>query len=133
MLITRMMMVLILALLAAAAVADAPLKSKLDLDVDQAKTVAEIQARYRAEMRTTRQTLHTENRKLRRARVANDSAEIARLEPIVESLRGDFRQIMQNQDKEIRAVLSAEQQAKFDAYIEQRKSMVGSSRDVKDM
>ncbi|MEM7413495.1 MAG: Spy/CpxP family protein refolding chaperone [Myxococcota bacterium] len=114
-----------------AAYADAPLKSKLGLDVDQAKVVSEIQAKYRKQKRSVRQDLNRESRKLRRARSANDSETIAQQEPIVAGLEGQMREQIRAEDDEIRKVLSPEQLEKFEAYLQVRDDMVGSSRDVR--
>ena len=57
--------------------ADAPLKTALGLDVEQARQVADIQSGYRREYAAVRGRHNTEARKLRRARIANDSEQIA--------------------------------------------------------
>ena len=117
--------------LAPAAYADAPLKSKLGLDMDQAKVVAEIQSEYRKSKRSVRQELNREARKLRRARSANDSAAVATQEQIVARLEGEMRTQILSEDDAIREVLTPAQLAKFEAYVQQRNDMVGSSRDVR--
>ena len=119
-----------LLLLCQAAAADAPLKSVLGLDTDQAAVVSEIEAKYRSEMRGVRQDRNREARKLRRARTANDSELIAKQEAIVQELEASMRRIILGQDDEIRKVLTPEQLEKFEAHIEKRDAMVGSSRDV---
>lgn len=122
---------LALCLLAPAAFADAPLKSALGLDMDQAKVVGDIQAKYRKSKRSVRGDLNREARKLRRARLANDSAAVAKQEPIVADLEEQMRQQILGEDDEIRKVLTPEQLEKFEVYIQERNDMVGSSRDVR--
>lgn len=112
---------------------DAPLKGKLGLDNDQASQVREIKKKYRQSSRSKRQELHRESRKLRRARNANDSQAIAELEPVVETLKSEFQQIRNNENNEIRRLLTPQQNRKFDQVLVQRRAMVGSSRDDKDV
>ena len=114
-----------------AALADAPLKTRLELDMDQARVVDEIQARYRKEFRAKRQVYNREQRALRRAKNANDSQEVARLEAVVAGLKAELRDIILGTDDEIRAVLNPEQLEKFEEYIVERNAMPGSSRDVR--
>lgn len=121
-----------LTLLGVSAFADAPLKTTLGLDVEQARQVAEIQGGYRREYAAKRGQHNTEARKLRRARNANDSEQIAMQEEIVAKLKADLRAIKDAEDADIRKVLTAEQDQRFDAYIEKRNAMVGSSRDVRN-
>ncbi|MCH9699276.1 MAG: Spy/CpxP family protein refolding chaperone [Gammaproteobacteria bacterium] len=112
---------------------DAPLKGKLGLDSDQASQVREIKKKYRQSSRSKRQELHREKRKLRRARNANDSQAIAELEPVVQTLKSEFQQIRNSENNEIRRLLTPEQNQKFDQVLQQRRAMVGSSRDNKDL
>jgi Spy/CpxP family protein refolding chaperone len=112
--------------------ADATLKGTLGLSVDQARVVDGIQARYRPPFAAKRQEQNQELRKLRRARIANDSKLMAELEVVTERLHAQLRQIQLNEDEEIRRVLTAEQRVKFEEYLKLRKAMVGSSRDAKD-
>lgn len=111
---------------------DAPLKGKLGLSNDQASQVREIKKKYRQSSRSKRQELHRESRKLRRARNANDSQAIAELEPVVEILKSELKQIRNSENNEIRKLLTPEQNQKFDQVLVQRRAMVGSSRDNKD-
>jgi Spy/CpxP family protein refolding chaperone len=115
-----------------AAFADAPLKSALDLTVDQARQADEIQAVHRLRYAEQRGKTNTEERKLRRARIANDSQQIAILEKTTEEMKAELRKIKASEDAAIRELLTPEQNTKFDAYIEQREAMVGSSRDVRN-
>lgn len=119
-----------LLLTAGAAYADAPLKSSLDLDTDQARQVQQIQKTYRRSFSAKRQEMNRESRKLRRARNDNDSALIAQQETIVADLQAELRAIRTAENDEIRKVLTPEQNVKFDHVIEQRRAMVGSSRDT---
>jgi Spy/CpxP family protein refolding chaperone len=114
------------------AVADAPLKSTLGLDVEQARQVDEIQSQYRREYAAKRGDHNREERALRRARIANDSEQIAAQEKVVAGLKEELRQIKASEDAAIRKLLTPEQNKKFDAYIETRNEMVGSSRDVRN-
>ena len=116
--------------LAAAAQADAPLKTKLGLDTETARVVDEIEARYRADFRGPRGDYNREQRALRRARKANDSAAIARHEANVATLEAKLREIILRRDDQVRAVLTPEQLVKFEEYVEVRNNMPGSSRDV---
>lgn len=111
--------------------ADATLKGTLNLDIAQARKVDMIQAKYRTPFAAKRQDHNLEARKLRRARIANDSRQIAEQEKIVNRLHGELKQIRMNEDDEIRRVLSPAQLVKFEEYLKLRKEMVGSSRDAK--
>ncbi len=112
-----------------ATLADAPLKSRLQLDIEQARQVDQIQAEHRKSFAAKRGEFNRESRALRRARLANDSAEITRLTEVTEALRAELKQLYDSQDTRIAALLSHEQQALFDDYIEERRQMAGSSRD----
>lgn len=116
-------------LLPAAAFADESLQTALALDVDQARQVGEMQARHRKQFAAGRQAYNAESRALRRARLANDAAEIARLESLTESMRADLTAMRAGHDAEIRRVLRPDQSGLFDAHIVKRQQMRGSSRD----
>ncbi|MEM8817087.1 MAG: hypothetical protein AAFX56_09365 [Pseudomonadota bacterium] len=119
-----------LLLMGSAASADAPLKSSLGLDTDQAREVQLIQKSYRRSFSAKRQEMNRESRKLRRARADNDSAVIAQQEAIVAELQAELRAIRNSENEDIRKLLTPEQNLKFDEVIEQRRAMVGSSRDA---
>lgn len=112
--------------------ADAPLKTTLGLDTGQARQVDEIQSAHRRQYAAKRGDHNREERALRRARLANDSEQITIQEKKVEELKEDLRKIKASEDAAIRKVLTPEQNEKFDAYIEKRTNMVGSSRDVRN-
>ncbi len=112
--------------------ADQSLKSALSLDVEQARQVDAIQAKYRVPFAAKRQVQNQELRKLRRARIANDSKQMAEQEQITNRLHEELRQIRVNEDEEIRRVLRPAQLQKFEEYRKLRKEMIGSSRDDKD-
>ena len=113
-------------------VADAPLKTALGLDIEQARQADEIQSDHRRQYAATRGDHNREARALRRARSANDSEQIAIQEEKVEQLKAELREIKASEDAAIRKLLTPEQSEKFDAYIEKRNAMVGSSRDVRN-
>lgn len=117
-------------LLGSVAQADSPLKSQLDLDVEQARQVQEIQGEYRRIFSAKRQEFNRESRALRRARSANDSELITELEQTTADLQEDLKQIRLDENGQIREILTPEQNEKFDMVIQQRRAMVGSSRDV---
>jgi len=112
--------------------ADRPLKSALDLNTEQAATVAAIQKEARNAMRKPRGDLHRKQRELRRAKSANDSASIARLETEILPLQEKMKQVHDEEERKIRPVLTPEQTKKYDQWLKERDEMVGSSRDVKD-
>ncbi len=112
--------------------ADRPLKSALDLSTGQAAEVAAIQKEARNAMRKPRGDLHRKQRELRRARQANDGAAIAKLEQEVPPLQEKMKQIFDDEEKKIRAILTPEQTIKYEEWLMERDAMVGSSRDVKD-
>lgn len=118
-------------LLVNAAYADAPLKSTLGLDIDQAAKVDVIQKEARDAVRPVRETLNREERALRRAKIANDAAAIARQETLIAPLREQLAAIFAKESEEIRALLTPEQQTRYEEYLKVREEMVGSSRDVK--
>ena len=119
-------------LFSGSAYADKPLKSALDLNIEQAKQVAAIQQEARNAIRKPRGELHRKQRELRRAKVANDSAAIARLEQEILPLQEEMRQIHAQEEQQIRALLTPEQTAKYEQWLKERDAMVGSSRDVKE-
>lgn len=118
--------------MASGLMADPPLKSALGLSVDQARVVDAIQARYRPIFAAKRTEHNNELRKLRRARIANDSKQIAELTKVTDALQAELKQIRLNEDEEIRRTLTPEQKVKFAEHIEFRKQMKGSSRDDTD-
>lgn len=128
----RFRQLLIVCAAAGMLLADATLKSALGLTMDQAKQVAEIQAKYQKPFAAKRGERNTQLRKVRRARIANDGAALAREEPIAHRLHDEMMAIMHREDAEIRALLTPEQSKKFDGYLKQRREMVGSSRDDKE-
>ena len=117
----------------AQALADAPLKTALGLSMDQARQVDEIQKLHRPKFAAKRGEYNTEMRRLRRARIANDSKQVAELEKVTAALHEQLRQIRVSEDEEIRRVLTPDQLRKFEDYIKLRKEMVGSSRDDHDL
>jgi hypothetical protein len=117
---------------ASAAYADAPLKSTLGLNIEQAAQVAKIEEQTRHAIRPLRTELNREERALRRAQLANDSQAISKQEALIEPLRLKFAAIHESETKQIRALLTPEQNKKYDAYLKTRDQMVGSSRDVKE-
>jgi seryl-tRNA synthetase len=119
-----------LALLAAGpAAADAALSTRLDLDVGQSRELATIESSYRREFAAVRQEHNRQARALRRAKLANDAAETARLEAEVEGLRSQLAALREAQDERIVALLRDDQKPRFDAYVAERRQMAGSSRD----
>jgi len=113
------------------AIADPSLKSALGLDIEQARQVDMIEAKYRKPSAAKRQQRDAELRKLRRARLANDSQGIAEQEAIAARLHEEFRQIHFARNDEIRAVLKPEQKDRFEKHLVAMKEMHGSSRDAK--
>lgn len=113
--------------------ADAPLKSTLGLDVDQAAKVDVIQKNARDAVRPVREALNREERALRRAKIANDAAGIARQESLIAPLREELAAIFAKEADAIRALLTPEQKVRFEEYLKVRDEMVGSSRDVKSI
>lgn len=109
--------------------ADAPLPGRLGLDSEQSRELAGIEASYRKEFAALRQAYNRESRALRRARLANDSAEVARLTMVTDAQREQLAGMRQAQDLRIAALLRPDQQARFAAYVQERQQMVGSSRD----
>ncbi len=123
---------LMMSFVAVSLLADQPLQSALNLDIEQARQVDAIQAKYRQPFAAKRQERNQELRKLRRARIANDSKQMAEQERIANRLHEELKQIRVNEDEEIRRVLRPAQLQKFEEYRKLRKEMIGSSRDDKD-
>jgi Spy/CpxP family protein refolding chaperone len=111
------------------AAADESLQSSLALSMEQARSVESIQAEYRRTFSAKREVFNRESRKLRRARLAKDSAAIAQQEPVVAGLQNELRQIRASENDAIRKVLTPEQQKKFEAVLVQRRAQHGPSRD----
>lgn len=114
------------------ALADAPLKSALGLSMDQAKAATEIHTKRFPAYQKKRGEYTDQMRKLRRARIANDSAAVDREDAVARRLHGEMMALMHEEDKEIRTLLTPEQSERFDAYLKQRREMVGASRDDKE-
>lgn len=114
------------------ALADAPLKSALGLSMDQAKAATEIHTKRFPAFQKKRGEYTDQMRKLRRARFANDSAAVEREDAIARRLHGEMMALMHEQDDEVRKLLTPEQSEKFDAYLKQRREMVGGSRDDRE-
>ncbi len=113
--------------------ADAPLTSKIDnLTVDQSKQIKDIQKQARDAMRKPRGELHREQRALRRAKSASDSVAIAELELKIPPLQAEMKRIHDEEEQKIRSVLTPEQTIQYEAWLEERDAMAGSSREVKD-
>ena len=119
-------------IVASTARADAPLKSALSLNIDQAAQVAKIEEQARNAIRPVRSELLREERALRRAKLANDSQAIAKQEALIEPLRQKFASIHAEETRQIRALLTPEQNTKYDAWLKIRDQMAGSSRDVRE-
>lgn len=116
----------------AIALADAPLKEALGLSMDQAKAANEIHTRRFPTYQKKRTEYSRQMGKLRRARIANDSAAVVREDAAARQLHAEMMALMHAEDDEIRKLLTPEQSKKFDAYLKQRREMVGSSRDDKE-
>jgi Skp family chaperone for outer membrane proteins len=116
-------------LLGSTAAADSRLDHRLGLAPQQARAVAEIEAHHRRAFAAVRQDYNREMRALRRARLAHDSAETARLEAVTVTLREELRRLYRAEDDAIRAQLDAAQLAAFEDYVRERAQMRGSSRD----
>ena len=125
-------LIVVLLLSSSYAHADRPLKKTLDLNTEQSAKVAAIQKEARDAMRKPRGNLHQKQRALRRAKKANDSLAIAELEQEILPLQNKMRQIFANEEGKIRAVLTPAQAKVYEAWLMERDTMVGSSRDVKD-
>ncbi|MBL8211326.1 MAG: hypothetical protein JNK87_11470 [Bryobacterales bacterium] len=108
----------LLALLVGAATlfADQTLKAALDLTMDQARQTDQIQAVYRRQFAAKRTERNTELRKLRRARIANDSAQVVEHEKVTEARLNDLRRIRAAEDAAIEKLLTLEQRQKSEAY-----------------
>ena len=89
------------ALTTSSALADAPLVSALGLDATQARQVDTLQASHRKAFAAKRQAFNRESRALRRARIAHDATETARLESSIEAMRADLTRIWQAEQKTI--------------------------------
>ena len=122
-----------LALVVVPVKADAPLKSTLGLAVAEAAKVDVIQAETRDAVRPVRGELNREERALRRALLGNDAEGIARQEKAVAGLRQKLAEIFSREEKQIRALLTAEQTTRYEEWLKVRDAMVGSSRDVKEI
>ncbi len=120
---------LVLVLAASPARADAPLASALALDTSQARDVDALQASHRKAFAARRQAFNRESRALRRARIANDAGATARIESTVEAMRADLTRMRDEHDADIRRLLRPDQARRFDAWLDERRQMRGSSRD----
>jgi predicted phage gp36 major capsid-like protein len=111
--------------------ADARLDRALSLSHEQAAQVNEIQKKYRQEFSAVRQDFNRERRRLMRAENDHDTALIAEQEKKTANLQDQLKKIKASEDAEIRKLLNADQVKAFEAYIEKRNAMTGSSRDAK--
>lgn len=113
--------------------ADEALSSALGLSMDQAKKVQDIQKKYRPQFSAKRQELTREQRKGWHARVTHESGQAAQQDMVSAKLLEELKQIRQQENADIRQVLTPAQRAKFEVVLQQRKEMVGSSRDDKHL
>ena len=120
-----------LLVLASAAYGDAPLKSSLGLSMEQARLVAIIQKEKRDAIRPVRSELSRQERAQRRAKFAYDEAGMLALEEVIKPLRAKMREIMENEQAQIRELLTPEQNEKYTEVLKIQREMVGGSRDVK--
>jgi Spy/CpxP family protein refolding chaperone len=97
--------------------------------MDQARVVEGIQAAYRPKFAKKRGEYNTEMRKLRRAKIANDSKLVAELTKSTDALRDQLRAIRDSEVAEIRTHLTPEQKQKYAEFREWQKTAVGSTRD----
>jgi hypothetical protein len=111
------------------ALADSRLDQRLGLTPDQARQVSTVQGEHNRRFASLRQTYNREMRALRRARIANDSAETARLETVTNALKEDLRRLYQAEDDAVRALLQPSQFRAYDMWLAERAQMRGSSRD----
>jgi len=122
---------LVLVVMVSSMFGDARLKEALGLSMDQARVVDEIQKKYQKPYIAKRGELTNNERWMRAAAMKNDSKKVAEQEAIVKKLAAEFKAIQMEEDAEIRKVLNAEQNNKFDDYIKLRQKMKGSSRDAR--
>jgi len=119
-------------LIAGLAIVDAPLKSRLDLHRKQVKQLKGVKEKYRKNFSSARQKLHQEKRKLRRARIDNDSIAVARLDVSTAELAQHLKQLRDSENEEIRQILTPDQNEKFEEALSSRKNILGSSKDVEE-
>lgn len=110
--------------------ADQPLVSALALDSTQARAVTAIEAEVRRSFASLRQQHNQVMRAARRARIAHDAVEQARLESEASGLRDRMRALRADEESRIRAHLRGDQPARYDAWLAKREAMHGSSRDA---
>jgi len=118
-------------LAAGSAYADAPLRTRLDLRPDQVQAVDAIQRENRLATSKVRGELNTQRRALKRAEHAGDTSEAAHIYAMVKELEDKMEALQRSEDSDIRALLDESQRVKFQAFIQERESMVGSSRDAR--
>jgi hypothetical protein len=115
---------------ATAASADQPLVSALALDSAQARAVTAIEAEVRRSFASIRQQHNQIMRAARRAKLAHDAVEQARLEAEASALRDRMRALRADEEARIREHLRGDQPVRYDAWLAQREAMQGSSRDA---
>ena len=97
-----------------------------DYQKEQAKAIRE---KYRAsseEVRTQMRTLHEQ---LKAAKEANNTAEVERLTQQRETVSAKAKETFTAQRNELRSILTADQQAKFDQMRERHGDRSGKSRN----
>jgi Spy/CpxP family protein refolding chaperone len=112
--------------------AEEPFKVSVSLSMDQAKQIDDIQKKYRKPFAAKRQELNKELRALRRAKLANDSAALARQEKVTAKLRDELRAIRAKENDELRAALTPEQRAAFEQVIERQQETYGGSDNERE-
>ena len=115
-----------------AAQAEEPFRVFVSLTMDQTKQIKDIQKKYRKPFAAKRQELNKELRALRRAKIASDSAALARQEKITARLRDELRAIRAKENAELRAVLTPEQRPAFDEVVERQKATYGGTDDERE-
>ena len=96
-----------------------------DAQKEQAKAIREKYRTSSQDVRTQMRTLHDQ---LKTAREANNPAEVDRLNQQREALMANAKQTWTAQRNEFRAILTPEQQAKFDQFQENHKGRHGGKR-----
>ncbi|MCB1878184.1 MAG: Spy/CpxP family protein refolding chaperone [Chromatiales bacterium] len=129
--VIRFFSILVLLTSVGVAQADAPLHKALGLSQQQAAEVKDIQARHRKEFAGVRGEFNRERRAFSRAKRDNDTDLMEAQQKKLDTLQQKMVDMKAAEDNEIRALLTPEQSQAFDAYIEKRNAMVGSSRDAK--
>jgi Spy/CpxP family protein refolding chaperone len=110
---------------------DMALLKGLSLSDAEKANLKNVQSKYAPQMKALRQQYKPQNQAMRDARQRGDTAAVRQLWEKNSSERQQSKQLLDAQRADLRSALSADNQAKFDANVQQAQSRMGKHRGFK--